>query len=105
MRDDATPPTICESCGCEVYAAGHPGNMCRTIRSLRAECDALAAELARVMPVVEEALVYCSPKSIAVMGLARACDAYRATTSPPFVVVTPDPDHEPQEWEGETIHE
>jgi hypothetical protein len=39
-------------------------------------------------------------------GHRSSCDldASKATT-PPFVVVTPDPDHEPQEWEGETIHE
>jgi hypothetical protein len=53
MRDDATPPTICESCGCEVYPAGHPGNMCRTIVALRAERDRLAAELARVRDLIE----------------------------------------------------
>jgi len=46
-----------------------------------AERDALAAVLARVTPVVEAALECCSPKSISVIGLARACDAYRATSN------------------------
>jgi hypothetical protein len=115
---ETTPPIICESCGCEVYAAGHPGDMCRTIRALRAELeqqeryiekahrlrsaatverDALAAALARVMPVVEAAIDEYTdpdwatddpewmavleremPKSIATM---RAVDALTSTSS------------------------
>ena len=45
-------PNTCLSCGCEVYPAGHPGNMCRTIRALRTERDAIVAALERAASTI-----------------------------------------------------
>jgi hypothetical protein len=80
MRDDAIPPIICLSCGCELRENGHDGAMCRTIQLLRREHGEMRAALRNVTRAIVELRAEVANDAISVLAdiaqreeLAKEC--------------------------------